>query len=120
MTNKAKASPSQDGDKAPSAFNETDALKDLAEVKTLEEQKRADFQPCINFVQKAREKDISWAEIAEKMHQHGGPKLTGSEISTLFQEDGRADPSPRAERRAQRKTQKANQVQAGAAGQGIV
>lgn len=105
---------------APSVFNEQGAVAGLADIKTSAEEKRDAFQPCIGFVQKAREKDISWAYIATQILKHGGPKLTGPEVSALFQEGGRSDPSPRAERKAQRQTQKADQVQASTAAQGAV
>lgn len=81
-------------------FDEQGALAALAHVKSAEDEKRDAFQPCVKFVQMAREKDVSWDKIAEAIFQHGGPKLTGIEVGKFFQEDGRVDPSSRAARKA--------------------
>lgn len=84
----------------PSVFDEQAALATLAHVKSAEDTKREQFQACVKFVQMAREKDVSWDKIAEAIFEHGGPKLTGIEVGKFFQEDGRADPSLRAARKA--------------------
>ncbi|WP_176081435.1 hypothetical protein [Paraburkholderia tropica] len=87
---------------APSVFDEQAALAALADVKSVDDEKREAFQPCVNFVQKAREKEVSWDKIAKAIVEHGGPKLTGIEVSKFFQEDGRTDPSSRAVRKAKK------------------
>jgi len=84
-------------------FDEQAALAALAHVKSADDEKRDAFQPCVHFVQKAREKDVSWDRIAKAIFEHGGPKLTGIEVSRFFQEDGRADPSSRATRKAKKR-----------------
>ncbi|QCS61934.1 hypothetical protein EC609_04715 [Achromobacter denitrificans] len=83
-----------------SVFNEQAALASLSKVKSPEDVKREQFQACVKFVQMAREKGLSWENIAGAILEHGGPKLTGIEVSKFFQEDGRVDPSPRASRKA--------------------
>lgn len=83
-------------------FDEQGALAALAHVKSAEDEKREAFQPCVKFVQMAREKDVSWDKIAEAIFQHGGPKLTGIEVGKFFQENGRADPSSRAARKVKK------------------
>lgn len=87
----------------PTVFDEQAALASLAKVKSPEDVKRELFHVCLNFVQKAREKNISWENIAETIFEHGGPKLTGIEVGKFFQDDGRVDPSPRAARKATRR-----------------
>ncbi|MGC8210064.1 hypothetical protein [Ralstonia pseudosolanacearum] len=84
----------------PSVFDEQAALAALAHVKSAEDVKREQFQACVKFVQLAREKDVSWDKIADAIFEHGGPKLTGIEVGKFFQENGRADPSARATRKA--------------------
>ncbi|MFC5431566.1 hypothetical protein ACFPTO_22570 [Paraburkholderia denitrificans] len=84
----------------PTMFNEQAALAALAHVKSAEDVKREQFQVCVKFVQMAREKDLSWDKIADAIFEHGGPKLTGIEVGKFFQENGRADPSARAARKA--------------------
>lgn len=91
--------------KRGTVFDEQAALAALANVKSADDVKREQFQVCVKFVQMAREKDVSWDKIAEAIFEHGGPKLTGIEVGRFFQENGRADPSSRATRKAtKRKT----------------
>ncbi|MBF4049605.1 hypothetical protein ISI15_16375 [Burkholderia pseudomallei] len=88
--------------KKETVFDEQGALAALAHVKSAEDVKREAFQHCVRFVHMAREKDVSWDKIAEAIFQHGGPKLTGIEVGKFFQENGRADPSSRAARKAKK------------------
>ena len=99
------AAKNRDARSVPSVFDEQAALAALAHVKSADDVKREQFQACVKFVQMAREKDLSWDKIAEAIFEHGGPKLTGIEVGRFFQENGRADPSSRAARKAtKRKT----------------
>jgi Mg-chelatase subunit ChlI len=85
---------------APTVFDEKAALETLANVKTPQEAKQEAFHACIDFVTAARKKNVAWKDIAARIHEKGGPKITGSEVSRLYQQDGRVDPAPRAARKA--------------------
>lgn len=86
--------------RASSGFDAEAALASLVGIKSAQEAKQDAFRSCIDFVTEARKKNVSWAAIAARIWELGGPKLAGSDVSKLYQQDGRIDPAPRAARKA--------------------
>ena len=96
------AAKSNQQNQAPSVFDEKAALASLVNVKSAAEAKAEAFRQCIGFVTEARKKNVSWRDIATRIDELGGPKLSGNEVSALYKKEGRVDPAPRAARKAEK------------------